>query len=301
MIDVPHSLISRAEFLADLRAAIEQGSGYAAGKIGLSEKHWMYYPILLNQEPSPLKRRVFEAALLFHGLKQEGIFPAQPEFYRKYNDFYLEHIHHIDCLGLFLLPVEMETAIVDYYQLQNKLIYFADQEPDRSLPSRAENCYLPYFAGKKVLLVCPFAGILKERATEEIFNGVWSKIGKKWFHPASVDALEFPYGFEAETQTRFTTALQLFENIKAQITQRDFDIALIGAGGLGIPLASFVKRMGKIGISLGGHLQVLFGVIGKRWRDREDWQHDYFNEWWIDMPARYKPHASNVSDAGAYW
>jgi hypothetical protein len=77
---------------------------------------------------------------------------------------------------------------------------------------------------------------------------------------------------------------------------------LIAAGGLGIPLASQVKRMGRTAISLGGHLQVLFGVMGRRWRDRKNWNQNYFNDAWIPMPGHYRPVAAELlSDGGAYW
>ena len=78
-------------------------------------------------------------------------------------------------------------------------------------------------------------------------------------------------------------------------------MALIAAGGLGLPLAGFVKKLGRVGISLGGHLQVLFGVNGNRWRDRVSWQQRYFNEWWVDLPATYRPSAPVVTDDAAYW
>jgi len=107
------------------------------------------------------------------------------------------------------------------------------------------------------------------------------------------------YGFDPETHKKYPTAIHLFEHIAGQIEKIDFDIALIGAAGLAIPIASYVKNRGKIGIDLGGHLQVLFGVYGKRWLDKKDWP--YFNDWWIRMPAKNKPKQSDVCDLGAYW
>ena len=150
-------------------------------------------------------------------------------------------------------------------------------------------------------MICPFGDLLKERATKEIFEGVWSKTGKKWFYPQAVDSVEFPYGFAKETHEKYPTVIDLFEFIMGKITAKDFDIALIAAGGLSIPIASTIKNMGKVSIDLGGHLQFLFGVIGKRWRNREENKRDYFNEWWIDMPVKYKPKETDVCDAGAYW
>jgi hypothetical protein len=59
--------------------------------------------------------------------------------------------------------------------------------------------------------------------------------------------------------------------------------------------------MGKLAIDLGGHLQIVFGVVGQRWRNMSDMKEKYFNEYWIDMPVRYKPKETNVCDNGAYW
>ena len=37
-----------------------------------------------------------EKLLEFHALKQVGIFPPDPEFYREYNRFYLDHVRALD-------------------------------------------------------------------------------------------------------------------------------------------------------------------------------------------------------------
>ena len=297
-------LISRQEFISDLKAAIDQNRGYAVAKIGFSQKHWLYYPLFLKSEVAQNNRKavkVFESKLMFHGLKQSGIFPATTDFYLEYNHFYVSHLKNIDCLGLFLDSIKMEKAIIRDYNLTSKLIHYIDQEPDRSVPSKTQNCYLQYFHGKKILIICPFAELLSQRANKTIFEGVWSKIGKQWFFPERVDALEFPYGFSRRTHGQYSNAIALFEHIKSEIQELDFDIALIAAAGLAIPIAAFVKSLGKVGIDLGGHLQIIFGVMGKRWRSRKGWKQKYFNEWWIDMPIRYKPKEGDVCDSGAYW
>ena len=71
------------------------------------------------------------------------------------------------------------------------------------------------------------------------------------------------------------------------------------AGGLGIPLAAFMRSQGKVAISLGGHVQVLFGVSGARWRELESWRRRYINEAWIDLPAKYRPDMRYTSEN--YW
>ena len=96
--------------------------------------------------------------------------------------------------------------------------------------------------------------------------------------------------------------LELRRHIDDELGRRDFDVALIATGGLGIPIAARVKALGKVGISLGGHRQVLFGVLGKRWRDRSDWQTASFNDAWVDLPASYRPSVTTaLTDGGASW
>jgi hypothetical protein len=294
-----YTSITRHEFIKDIEEAIAGGRGYAAAKIGISQKYWMYYELFLSKGRDPGEIREYEKQLKFHASNQEGIFPATRDFYLEFNRFYMNHVKNLNCLGLFYQPASMEMELIRYYRLKNKFIYFVSQEPGRT----DEGCYLPYFRDKKVLLICPFANLLKNRATREIFEGVWSKFGKKWFYPQSIDAIEFPYGFTKDTQQKYSTVMDLFGSIMEQVVQNDFDVALIAAGGLSIPIASSIKNMGKVAIDLGGHLQIVFGVVGKRWRQWNDMRENYFNEYWIDMPARYKPKESDLVDMpdAGYW
>ncbi|MCW5983233.1 MAG: hypothetical protein KIT09_34400 [Bryobacteraceae bacterium] len=294
-------LSSRDQFLRNLRSAVARGKGFAAGKIGICEIHRINYSIIaarVGREHKLLK--ALESHLIFHSLKQQALFPPDPDFYLRFNETYVEAMRSLDYLGVFPELLDRSLTIVRHFQLPCPLIAYRDQEPDRSLPSREGNCYLPCFRGKKLLFVCSFAELVRQRATREVFEQVWAHTGKRWFYPGSVAAIEFPYGYTASTHARYTTSLELFDEITAAMRQRDFDVALIAAAGLGIPLAAFAKRLGKIGISLGGHLQVLFGIMGRRWRNRQDIG-EYRNDAWIDMPERYRPPETDIADGGAYW
>ena len=294
-------IIAKAEYIARLRASLAGGQGYAAAKLGRSEKQWLYYPLFLAKETDPLRRLAYTQALAFHFEIQSGLFPAEPEFYLRFNEVYADYLRRIDCLGLSFDVPALEQQIICHYQAAADLIHYPDQEPDRSAPANEANCYLPHFAGKRLLLIATISHFLRQRADRETFARVWAKTGKPWFWPATVDSIEFPYGYDASTQQTYGDALHLLDAIQQQIAQSEFDVALIAAGGLGLPLAGFVKNLGRVGLSLGGHLQVLFGVNGSRWRDRVSWQQRYFNEWWVDLPATYRPSAPVVTDDAAYW
>ena len=126
----------------------------------------------------------------------------------------------------------------------------------------------------------------------------------RWFFPRNIEVIEIPYSFKNSEKTLrdYVDSIDLYDYICNQISKKEFDIALIGAGALALPIVSHVKNIGKIAISLGGHLQVLFGVKGARWRNDEYWKNNYFNEYWIDMPDIYHPaDKDNLTDTGAYW
>ena len=295
--NLQRSIQTRREFLDDFRSALLTGKPYAVGRIGISEQFWLYNPIFRAEQPGEIQLRVFDRHMEHHSIRQ-GIFPVQTEFLLEYANYCAAHVKNINSLGLILDSV-LGSKILDFHEFHNKLIYFKDQIYDKFSPADPENCYLDALKGKKLSIICPFAGLLKERAIAEIFEGDWGKTGKKWFHPEAVNALEIPYGFSRETQARFGNTINQLEAIQTELSHIDFDVALVAAAGLSIPIDSFVKKMGRTSLSLGGDLQVLFGVIGKRWRDKLRWQQDYFNEFWIDMPERYRPKGPGFRE-GAY-
>jgi hypothetical protein len=286
----------------DLASALETERGFAAGKLGFSEQCVLGYAPLLERERDPRRIVAYEAALRFHCERQTGIFPTDPDFLKRFAIAYAEHVRALDVIGLFGGP--QEPLLRDWHRLPGRGIPYRLMEPDLSSPDRPERCYLPLLAGKRLLIVAPFARLLASRCVQATFEAAWAKTGKRWFAPAAVAAVEFPYGYVTETDThaRFGDVLRLYEQVCADVAGHEFDVALIAAGALGIPLAAFVKSLGRIGLSLGGHLQVIFGVGGRRWHDDPFYRDHVMNDSWIDLPADYRPRAAaTVSDGGAYW
>src|SRR5689334_22160604 len=97
----PFPLIRKQEFVNGVRAAIHEDQPYAAGKIGDSEKRWMYYPRVLVSNPTPRQRREYEQTLPFEFFQQSGTFPPSIEFIRTYAEFFVEQVKQLDCVGLF--------------------------------------------------------------------------------------------------------------------------------------------------------------------------------------------------------
>jgi hypothetical protein len=124
-----------------------------------------------------------------------------------------------------------------------------------------------YLYGKKVLIINPFTESFKK----QLENGfqMFNDKNKKIF----LDNQEFVFYkcFQTIAGNHIHKDwLETFKIICNDIKKLDFDIALLGCGGYGLPLCNFIKsKLNKSAIYIGGGLQLLFGVSGKRWKNHK--------------------------------
>jgi len=88
--------------------------------------------------------------------------------------------------------------------------------------------------------------------------------------------------------------------MKNEISEIDFDVAIIGAGAYGLPLASYIKEMGRQAIHMGGSTQMLFGVYGRRWEILPNFQ-EIINKDWIKPVKDEKPKSARKVENACYW
>lgn len=126
-----------------------------------------------------------------------------------------------------------------------------------------------FLKGKKVLIVSPFVDSIKKQneADFQIFSD-----GRKLF----LDDQEFVYykAFNTSAGNHIhKNWIETFEIMCNDISKLDFDVALLGCGGYGLPLCNYIHTdMKKSAIYIGGGLQMMFGVMGNRWEEREYWK-----------------------------
>lgn len=96
-----------------------------------------------------------------------------------------------------------------------------------------------------------------------------------WPDDICFDTIRSPITFAGEHEGLTWTGE--LSRIKSEIAERDFDIAFVAAGGYGMPISSFVKDLGKKAVHFGGALQLLFGILGRRW-ERSDQYKSVFGE-----------------------
>jgi NADPH-dependent 2,4-dienoyl-CoA reductase/sulfur reductase-like enzyme len=85
----------------------------------------------------------------------------------------------------------------------------------------------------------------------------------------------------------------------SEVERVDFDVALIGAGAYGMPLAAHAKKLGKKAVHMAGVTQILFGIRGRRWEKPP--LTDFFNDSWTRPLAEETPPGFESVDQGAYW
>jgi hypothetical protein len=146
-------LIGARDFSGAIGRALRDQRGYAAGKLGVSERAWLTYPMLHAHGAPPRQLRAFEQTLRVKATAQSGVFPADPGFYLEFAGFYADRLRELDCLGLSTDSFRHSLDILRFHSAAPELIRYVDQEPDRSSPADHERCYLPHFAGKRLLPV----------------------------------------------------------------------------------------------------------------------------------------------------
>jgi hypothetical protein len=98
----------------------------------------------------------------------------------------------------------------------------------------------------------------------------------------------------------FRSWFDAYEHMCAEIADTEFDVAIIGCGAYGFPLAAHVKRLGRKAVHLGGAVQILFGIKGKRW-DQHEVISQLYNEHWVrPLPSERPDNYRSVED-GCYW
>ncbi len=158
--------------------------------------------------------------------------------------------------------------------------------------------------GKKVLVVTSFPESVKIQYAkrEEIYKGT-SKLPE--FELKTYKALMTIGDMKDE---RFDTWFDALEFMKKEILETDFDVALISCGAYSYPLGLAVKEAGRQAVCMGGVLQMLFGIMGRRWDGSryggEEHMDPRVKRWvnasWI-YPVEERPAAADNVEYGPYW
>ena len=104
----------------------------------------------------------------------------------------------------------------------------------------------------------------------------------------------------AGTDCGFASWFDALDAMYEQAMATDFDVALLGCGAYGFPLAARLKMAGKTALHMGGVTQMLFGIKGRRWDD-DPAASRLYNRYWIRPDPTEVPPGSAEVENGCYW
>lgn len=218
-----------------------------------------------------------------------GFFPTDDRMLERFSRMMLEDMREIDVLGTWNNNLE-DYVVKRYCSDATRLTTLAAIEPffcDAPWSSR--------LAGKKVLVVHPY----KETIVKQYAKRALLFPGTAILPEFELKAIRSVQSI-AGAPTGFADWFEALDAMRNEMAHTDFDIALIGAGAYGFPLAAFAKRLGKQVVHMGGSLQLLFGIMGKRWDDREH-SAAYYNEHWVRPDSSETPKHAEKVEGGCYW
>ncbi len=231
----------------------------------------------------------FKEFLLQEASLNAGIFPYGRQMVRRYAALILEQLPQIDLLGCwlhrerYLRPLFPQAVRVPATELCEP--YLAADPWSRSL------------AGQRVLVVHPFAETIARQYRQHRSQLFADQRVLPEFELLTVTALQSNAGNHPEGLRDWFEA---YDRMCGQIERVDFDIALIGCGAYGMPLAAHVKRLGRKGVQMASSLQLLFGIRGRRWDDTP-FAARFYNPAWARPSAAETPRNIGVVENGCYW
>lgn len=265
-------------YIAEL---IKSGKPAAVGKIGDVELTGIYYFHCHKRDKIEWANVPRHDALYYNA----GVFPAEDKIFIEFSKKFLESLKQIDILAAWFN--KGEANIVKNYADKAKLVQLKSLEP-----YYFQKPWGRVLHGKKVLVVHPFVETIKKQYLNNR-KKIWQDINV--LPEFELDVIKIPLS-DGIKKSGFTDWFATLGYLKDQMAKKDFDIALIGAGAWGIPLAVYAKQLGKIGYHLGGATQVLFGIKGHRWDN-----YGFYNDAWVSPSKAETPETCKLVENGCYW
>ena len=237
------------------------------------------------------KRTAYSRKVKYDMANLSGFFPVDDDSLDAFAEMFLNHLKQVDILAVWFN--KYENVICNKHCTNAELVELWSLEPFRFAHPWSRR-----LAGKKVLVVHPFAESIKKQYREKRQLLFPNPDVLPYFELKTITAVQSIAG----SKVNYASWFDAYRHMCDEIAAVDFDICIIGAGAYGLPLAAFAKNLGKQAIQLGGVTQILFGIKGKRWeREFADSTAKLFNEHWIRPEEFETPPNKDLVEKGCYW
>lgn len=297
-----HKFMTMPEVNEVIAQKIKDNEPFWAGRMGWTEMDVLRQVIQHDMIPA-LDHRISRVKDLYNF---SGFFPIDAEYGSKFGHLILEQAGEIDMQGFW--DLYMEDYMLYAYQKNTKYIttlntlepwnlHFENNNPKGVKP------WSHALKGKKVLVVHPFAETLQkqyENNREKIFSRIYEADDiLPEFDLKIVKAIQT---LGSTSDPRFKTWFDAYDYMVNECSKQDFDVAILGCGAYGYPIAGELKKMGKTVIHMGGATQLMFGIVGRRWETTHiGIKENIMNEYWVRPREDEKPNKDGMLEQGCYW
>jgi hypothetical protein len=252
-------------------------------RFGSIEIKGVLFPFLPFYIKYFFKKKIFKDLYI-----SAGFFPVTDEYIKKFSKLMINDMKQIDILGSW----RSEEFFFKKYLQNCKKVKLSDLEPYfHKFP------WTVSLENKKILVIHPFNTSIEYQyfnMRDKLFLN--NNVLPKFKSLETIKAIQTIVG----TKSIYENWFDALDYMKSEIEKKDFDIAIIGCGAYGFPLAAHVKRLGKKAIHLGGATQILFGIKGKRWIEDPNFNH-IINQYFIYPNKADKVINYTLIEGGAYW
>ena len=235
-------------------------------------------------------RRHFSKAT-FRGItRNAGVFPQDEKIIRRFSQLLIESGKQIDLLGMWRYPMQdylINETCPDSVNISR--LRFLE-------PFSYEKPWTSALRGKKVLVIHPFKKTIEQQYQKRELLFQNQEILPE-FELRVVQAVQT---IAYQKDPRFADWFEALDYMYMEAMKQDFDVAIIGCGAYGLPLAAKLKSAGKIAIHLGGVTQILFGIKGSRW-DNDNVISKLYNSNWVRPLEEEMPQNAKIVENGCYW
>jgi hypothetical protein len=241
---------------------------------------WPRLPRVVNRL---VERRVFSNMCV-----ASGFFPSTRAAIERFSIRMYEDMGQLDILGSW----RPEEFLLRRHLLQVTRVPLIALEPYLSTDPWSET-----LEGRRVLVVHPFSKTIESQYNNhrhQLFED--RRVLPKFGNLATIQAVQTIAG----NKSQYSDWFQALESMKVAMDAANYDVAIIGCGAYGFPLAAHAKRRGKLAVHLGGATQILFGIRGNRW-DANPQIARLYNEWWVRPAPEERVAGANSVESACYW
>lgn len=211
-----------------------------------------------------------------------------PDIFKKYMKIIYDFIKNADVYDFCIHSMSIKKEIEEFKQSINT----------KHIMEISHEIVFNFVAHKRILIISPFAPLIKA----QIDSGNCKVIYPNMPMIISTNIYTFPYTFfnNGPHNNILETSEHIFNNIIETITD-EYDSVLISCGAYSFLIAKQFYDIGKNVCTVGGQLQLYFGILNRRnklWNKMPTTNQEY---WVIDIPEEYKPADYKKIEDGCYW